>query len=363
MARAPGRHQAGGRARDWRVIGLVGGIAVTALVVAVSAIMPQVDLLNAASLTSSDEPSTSTAAPRPPVSLAPTPVAADPPRTAAASLMTTRAIDSRSLQKTQARVERIARRVANQGQGFDLTVATLNVLASQHTAPGGDRARWPSASWRTPQAAEALIRHGVQVVGLQETKPDQLNGLMARTGFKAYPGYEFGSRETDNSILYDPNRFEFVSGSQFSIVFMSRARPQTILRLRDKQTRREIYFVNMHTSAGHDRGHTATRYAGMAKAVGVINGLKSEGVPVIVTGDMNDRAPFRSRVLAPTGMRAAIDGGWRARNFGSSWMAVDWIAAAGDVSWSDYWVEDLQSRRISDHYLISARASVAAISR
>ena len=44
-------------------------------------------------------------------------------------------------------------------------------------------------------------------------------------------------------------------------------------------------------------------------------------------------------------------------------MAVDWIAAAGDVSWSDYWVEDLQSRRISDHYLISARASIAAISR
>ena len=50
------------------------------------------------------------------------------------------------------------------------------------------------------------------------------------TGYAAYPGYAFGSRETDNSILYDDSKFEFVSGSYFTIHFMHANRPQTILR-------------------------------------------------------------------------------------------------------------------------------------
>jgi endonuclease/exonuclease/phosphatase family metal-dependent hydrolase len=360
-----GRHSAPARARDWRSIGLVTGIIATTVVVGVATVVPRLDAHRASASVGVGSRSPGAYPSWSPASLGPTPTpttdpSADPSSAVAPPQTQTVPDASRGLQQTQARVERIARRTALQTQGFGVTVATLNVLASQHTTRGGDHPGWPSASWRTPREAAALAAHGVDVVGLQEVKPDQLDGLMASTGFKAFPGYEFGSQETDNSVLYDPSRFDFVSGSQFSIVFMSRPRPQTILRLRDKQTQREFYVVNMHTSAGHDRGHTATRYAGMAKAVDVINGLKSEGLPVFVTGDMNDRAPFRSRVLTPSGMSAAIDGAWRARNFGSGWMAVDWIASAGDVTWSDYWVEDLQSQRVSDHYLISAHATVAA---
>ena len=236
----------------------------------------------------------------------------------------------------------------------------MNVLGSQHTGPNGDDHRgWPSASRRTPLQAAAIRVHGADVVGLQEAKPDQLNGLMAATGYKAFPGYEFGSRDTDNSILYDPSKFDFVSGTSFQIVFMHGPRPQTVLKLRDKQSGREMYFVNMHTSAGHDGAHTATRYAGMSTAVAYINRLKAEGLPVFVTGDMNDRAPFRSRVLAPASLTAAIDGGWRARNFGPGWMAVDWVASTPQVSWSDFWVEEFQRNRTSDHYFVTAHATLA----
>lgn len=255
------------------------------------------------------------------------------------------------------KAEAQARRVA--AQQVSLTIGTLNVLGSQHTGKhGDDHPGWPSASWRTPQQASYIKRHGVDVVGLQEAQPDQLDGLMADTGFKAFPGYQFGSQDTDNSILYDPDKFEFVSGRSFKIVFMHGPRPQTVLKLRDKDTGREMYFVNMHTSAGHDAGHTRTRHAGMATAVSYINGLKQEGLPVFLTGDMNDREPFKSRVLGPADLSAAIFGPWHSRNFGRNWLAVDWIAGTQDVQWSDYWVDNLGTRKISDHYFITAHATV-----
>lgn len=243
---------------------------------------------------------------------------------------------------------------------ISFTMGTLNVLGSQHTGKhGDDHPGWPSAAWRTPQQASYIKSHGVDVVGLQEAQPDQLNGLMADTGFKAFPGYQFGAQDTDNSILYDPDKFEFVSGTSFKIVFMHGPRPQTVLKLRDKDTGREMYFINMHTSAGHDGGHTRTRHAGMATAVNYINGLKSEGLPIFLTGDMNDREPFKSRVLGPANLSAAIFGGWHPpRNFGHSWLAVDWIAGTQGVQWSDYWVENLGVRKISDHYFITAHATV-----
>lgn len=253
-----------------------------------------------------------------------------------------------------------ARELARHQVSF--TIGTLNVLGSQHTGPhGDDHHGWPSASWRTPQEAAYIKRHGVDVVGLQEAQPDQLNGLMRLTGFKAYPGYAFGSQNTDNSILYDPDKFEFVSGTSFKIVFMHGPRPQTVLKLRDKQTGREMYFINMHTSAGHDPGHTATRHAGMATAVGYINSLKKEGLPIFVTGDMNDRAPFKSRVLGPADLTAPIFGPWHQRIYGPGWLAVDWIAGSPSVEWSDYWVDILQKRKISDHYFITAHATIPAV--
>ncbi|MEX0429371.1 endonuclease/exonuclease/phosphatase family protein [Nocardioides sp. DS6] len=250
-----------------------------------------------------------------------------------------------------------ARELASREVSF--TIGTLNVLGSQHTGPHGDDHRgWPAASWRTGQQAAYIKSHGVDVVGLQEAKPDQLDGLMRLTGFKAFPGYQFGKRDTDNSILYDPDKFEFVSGTSFKIVFMHGPRPQTVLRLRDKDTGREMYFINMHTSAGHDGAHTATRHAGMATAVNYINSLKSQGLPIFVTGDMNDREPFKSRVLGPADLTAPIFHGWHSRIYGPGWLAVDWIAGSPQVSWSDYWVEILQKRKISDHYFITAHATI-----
>lgn len=244
------------------------------------------------------------------------------------------------------------------GAPMSFRVGSFNVLGSQHTAPGGDRQGFPPASTRTPAAARLAARHGVDVLGTQELQADQLAGLTRATGMTAWPGTAWGSAETDNSILYDPGVFEYVSGDRFTITFMGRARPQPILRLRHRATGRELYVVNTHPSAG-DGAYAAQRRAGQSTLVSVVNNLKSQGLPVLVTGDMNDREAFFCAVMPPTGMTAPNGGSYSGGcNPPPSPLPVDWVVGSG-TTWSEYWRDTSPvTQRTSDHFFISATAHI-----
>ena len=232
-------------------------------------------------------------------------------------------------------------------------IATFNVLASQHT-DGGGRGGWPSSGWRTPQTVGYIRNHDVDVVGLQEVKPGQLSGITAGTGFKAWPS---GS-DPDNSIIWDPAVFEFVSGDAFYIRFMHSTRMQPIVRLRHKATKLEFYFLNMHASAGGGQ-YAASRAAGHNTAAATVNRLKSAKIPIFLTGDMNDREAFFCRVLPPTGMVAAAGGTTSGGCRPPGQMPVDWIVATSGVDFSSF-VNDKSpvARRVSDHHFVSATATV-----
>ena len=265
---------------------------------------------------------------------------------------------------TPAQIDAALRRAAEREaarQTMTFQIGSFNVLGSQHSAPGGDHARYPAASARNAGAVARIRSFGVDILGTQELQPDQLNGITAMTGYAAYPGYAFGSRETDNSILYDDSKFEFVSGSYFTIHFMHANRPQTILRLRDKATGREFYVLNMHASAG-EGGYAVTRRAGHYTAAATVNRLKSEGIPIFLTGDMNDRAEFFCRVAPATGMVAAIGGSTVGGCHPAGALAVDWVLGWGNVGFSNY-VEDRSTMQVvSDHYFVSATATVGPAS-
>lgn len=260
----------------------------------------------------------------------------------------------------RARAERIAARKAARAaaQPFTVRLASFNVLGSNHTAPGGERPSFPTAGWRTPQAAHVVRSHGTELVGLQEVKPDQLSTLTRMTGMVAWPGA--GAADPDNSVMWDPTRFELVEGTSFPITFMSRARPQTVVRLRDLATQREFYLVNMHASAGHDPRNTSTRVAGWDRGAAEVRALRESGLPVFVTGDMNDRGAFFCRFLPPTGFVAAVGGSTAGGCRPPARMPVDWVVGSPDVTFSGYVIdESTVNRRISDHFYISATATVA----
>jgi endonuclease/exonuclease/phosphatase family metal-dependent hydrolase len=255
--------------------------------------------------------------------------------------------------------ERAARRERRAADApFSFRIGSFNVLGSQHTAPGGGRQKYPPASTRTAGAAGLVGKHGVDILGTQELQADQLRDLQNRTGLAAWPGFGWGEAETDNSVLYDPGVFEVVSGSQFTIPFMGRPRPQPIVRFRHEATGREFYVVNTHPSAG-EGSYLAERRQGQATLVDVVNDLKSEGLPVLVTGDMNDREAFYCNVVPRAGLVASnggsYSGGCRPP---PSPLPVDWVVGS-DVSWSGYWRDTTSTDRlISDHFFISAEASI-----
>ncbi|MGI8523801.1 MAG: endonuclease/exonuclease/phosphatase family protein [Nocardioides sp.] len=271
------------------------------------------------------------------------------------------AVQARIAAVKQRKADERAARIA--ASSFDITVGTFNVLASQHSTPTGDHPNYPSASVRSVGAANLIKAHHVDVVGTQELKPDQLNAITRMTGFVAWPGYRFGSRNTDNNILYNPARFTFVSGTSYPITFMHAVRPQTVLKLRENSTGREMYFVNTHVSAGHEPKYTASRRRGHYSAVAEINKLKAEGLPVFLTGDMNDRAVFFCRVVPPTGLLASDGGTVAGGCHPPGRLAVDWVLGTGGVSWSGYWQDRSPIGRISDHFFVSARAHVSGASQ
>ena len=257
----------------------------------------------------------------------------------------------------QRAARREAARERRENRPFSFRIGTFNVLGSQHTAPGGDRTRYPPASTRTAGAAGLIGSHDVDILGTQELQADQLRDLQNRTGMAAWPGFGWGEMETDNSILYDPGVFEVVSGSSFTIPFMGTPRPQPIVRFRHLATGRELYVVNTHPSAG-DGSYLAERRQGQAALISVVDDLESEGLPVLVTGDMNDREEFYCRVVPAAGLVASNGG-----SYGSgcrpppSPLPVDWVVGTG-ATWSNYWRDTTSTdRRISDHFFISALAT------
>lgn len=267
----------------------------------------------------------------------------------------------RTVKKELRQVTKRAQVIAN-NVPLSIRVGSFNVLGTQHTAPGGSKpGRWASGPARIPGAVERIRAHGVDVVGLQEVQMDQMSGILNGTGWTAYPGLAGGKRSVVNSILWNPEVFELVSGSTFDIPIGGFTRPQAIVRLRHRATGRELYVVNAHPPAGHDGRTTGLRYYGFSRIVAQVNALKAQGLPVFLTGDMNDRAPFFCRVLPPTGMIASVGGSTAGGCRPPGRMPVDWVVATADVQFSDYWLDESTiARRISDHFFISATATMGA---
>jgi endonuclease/exonuclease/phosphatase family metal-dependent hydrolase len=290
-------------------------------------------------------------------------VALDPARAASARKLE-RKLDQRraELRDRAQEAEKLARarreRALLRTAPFDVRIGTFNVLGSQHTAPGGERRNYPPASYRSPAQADFINAKALDIVGMQELQDDQLTTISARTGLTAWPGFAWGAKETDNSILYDADRFELVSGEMWTIPFMGRPRPQPIVRLRVRDTGREFYVVNTHPSAGYDRKYTAERYHGQDVLIGVLSRLTATGLPVLLTGDMNDRAPFYDRVVCRGGMVSA-SGGSGCASRPPQMYAVDWVVGSPAVSFTDY-VSDPGpgDRKLTDHFVVYATAHV-----
>jgi hypothetical protein len=222
-------------------------------------------------------------------------------------------------------------------------VASFNVLGASHTPAGGKRA---VGTTRIVWANQLLNRHGVDVAGLQEFQASQYTKFMSITNgaWAAYPGLQLKKIDSENSIIWRTAKFDLVNASTVNIPYFDGSlRAMPVVLLRDKASGMLTYFTNFHNPADTAQHHNQGHWRSIATNIEMKlqNQLMGTGIPRVMTGDMNDRAPYFCAVTAGAALHAARPDTYRRHGLchAGKPRAVDWILGARNMSYSHY-VED-----------------------
>jgi endonuclease/exonuclease/phosphatase family metal-dependent hydrolase len=214
---------------------------------------------------------------------------------------------------------------------FSFRMGTFNILGSQHTR--GSK-RWGPGTTRAGFTAALIQGYGLDLIGMQEVQDDQLNVLNARlAGYTVWPSRALGNNGVRLQIAFRDSVFELVDAHSFTTVFDHQYRPIPVVLLRNRVTGGEFYYMTIHNSP---LGMVAERAAAKRAEIAHINGLLATGRPVIISGDMNEKAPFFCQVGAATGMVAANGGSAAGCVLPPPPVKIDWIMGGGGVSFSGY---------------------------
>jgi hypothetical protein len=222
-------------------------------------------------------------------------------------------------------------------------VASFNVLGASHTKPGGKRA---SGTTRIVWANQLLERHNVDVVGFQELQAVQYSKFMDITNgaWAAYPGLQLKKLDSENSIAWRTDKFDLVYATTVDIPYFDGVpRAMPVVLLRDKASQMLTYFANFHNPADTAAHRHQAHWRSIATDIEIKlqNQLMGTGVPRVMTGDMNDRAPYFCTVTAGAALHAARPNTYRRNGVchADKPRAVDWILGARNATYSNY-VED-----------------------
>jgi hypothetical protein len=242
-------------------------------------------------------------------------------------------------------------------------VASFNVLGASHTPPGGKRA---SGETRIVWANQLLQRNHVDVAGFQELQSPQLTKLMSITdgSWDFYPGLSLKRIDSENSIGWRTDKFTKVDATTVNIPYFNGSpRAMPVVLLRDKASGMLTYFANFHNPADTSKYHHQGVWRAEATKIEIAlqNQLVSRGIPRIMTGDMNDRAPYYCAVTAGAQLKAARpESYWRNGTcYANKPRAVDWILGSKRATYSNY-VEDRSPLvgKTTDHPVIVTTVTV-----
>lgn len=173
-----------------------------------------------------------------------------------------------------------------------LKIASYNFLTISK-APLGDRLN------KQVRFAE---RNGLDIIGAQEvSRAPHFHAVKSEKGFgkqfDIYPKSYVSVAKSARPILYNKQRFTFVSGSSIEFPSYTSKTQKTpwqteapVALLRDKNSGIEFYVINTHNSAFNLAGRAESRYRAGLKYRAGIEKLRQTGRPVLFTGDFNENA-------------------------------------------------------------------------
>ncbi|GAA1936292.1 hypothetical protein GCM10009815_33920 [Nocardioides marmoribigeumensis] len=249
-----------------------------------------------------------------------------------------------------------------------VVVSSFNVLGSSHTAgSGGGKKGRPSGVTRAAGAARLISGNGVGIVGLQELQWDQARALTSRLpDYAIYPGTSMGARNAENSIMWRRSMFELVESHTVTIpYFRGHPRQMPYIKLRSIANGKELWVLNVHNPASTRQFGNNARWRKVAvqREIELVRGLRQAepDVPVVMTGDMNDRADFFCPMVG-SGLLRASNGG--SAGGGSCAppprIQIDWIMGTPELPWSGYVVDRSALVRWStDHPMVRAVLTIS----
>lgn len=240
-------------------------------------------------------------------------------------------------------------------------VASFNLLGHSHTSGRNPRKGYGSSGSRMNGAISLLRANHIDVVGLQEFQPSQARqfGSNARE-YAVYPPIGTGGYSADNSIAYKRDVFTLVKGGTRPYPYfggVTRHMPEIVLQ--HKVTGVKFKFTSYHNAANVGGNQTRHRHRAVDLQVANANANIAAKMPMIITGDMNDRAQYFCSMAGRTAMHAANGGSVAGGCRPPGDIQIDWVMGSPLVEFRDYQVDrSAKSRRISDHNLIIAVATV-----
>ncbi len=260
-----------------------------------------------------------------------------------------------------ARVSRQVKVVERRIEPFEFQVASYNVLGDSHTGPGGNKPGYPDGGPRMDMSIAALRNNGIDVVGFQEFEQSQYGMFSSRAGeYSLYPGMALGNKSVRFNIAWRSDVFRMVEAHTLSIPYAGGSRiAMPVVLLESISTGRRAWFANFHNPADTPNLGNNARWRAEAAAIEVAHLTElhqAEGVPVIATGDYNERAEIFCRFTAGGVFTAAAGGSSAGGCAPPPSMQVDWVFGSTGVAFTGYAVTG--TGQASDHSMVHATATL-----
>ncbi len=244
--------------------------------------------------------------------------------------------------------------------GFGFTLATFNVLGSNHTTPRSDAGEYSPARVRSEWSIDYLRSIRAGVVGFQELQRDQLSWFTTGAGstYAVWPGAAEDGRGLQTSIAWKRSVWKRVAGDLVPIPFITQTRHMPLVQLEHRTTGRRIWVMNVHNAP---QSYQYQRNVAVQREIDRLKKVVGKGQPVFLVGDFNERERAFCEVTGKLGMVAPRGGSHQGGdcNPPSGKVRIDWIFGTKDVEFSGY-REDRSPlvKLITDHAVLRAKVRV-----
>lgn len=250
----------------------------------------------------------------------------------------------------------------------DFRVASFNILGANHTdGAKANKKRFASSSVRTPRTLLSLDLNGIDVVGFQEMQVKQVDQFVAgaKGAWALYPGRQLSNYAAHNSIGWRTATWKLVEANTIPITYFNgQLVPMPYVLLRHLPTGRLVWFANFHNPASTKSRPPQAKWRAEAKAaqVALANRLHESGVPLVLTGDMNERESYFCSMTTQAPMKSASGGSWGASPCSPPKdVRIDWVFGSNYLKLTNYRVNRGNLvQKITDHPMIVADVTVPA---